>query len=128
MNPSIGRIVHYTLSADDAAKINRRRTTGESIAERLKWGVIGKHGDVIPAQSLDGSVRSWPAGAQAHIGNEAKAGDVFPMIIVKVWSWGDEAVEHEVNGQVFLDGTDVLWAVNVSEGEGPGTWAWPARV
>ena len=30
--PTIGRIVHYRLSEDDAAQINRRRTTGHSIA------------------------------------------------------------------------------------------------
>ena len=64
--PSIGRIVHYRLSADDSTQINRRRTTGASIAARMKDAV-----------SMHESITAWPAGAQAHIGNEAHEGDVF---------------------------------------------------
>ncbi len=109
--PSIGRIVHYRLSADDVAQINRRRTTGASIAERMKYGD-------------DPQLKAWPAGAQAHIGNEAKEGDTFPMLIVRCW--GDTPTSC-VNGQVFIDGNDVLWATSVSVGEGPRTWSWPAR-
>ena len=122
--PTIGRIVHYRLSADDAAQINRRRTTGKSIQERLLWGVAGRHSEAVPAQSVDGGVRAWPAGAQAHIGNEAHEGDVHPMLIVK--TWGDTATSS-VNGQVLLDGNDVLWATSVSVGEGPRSWSWPVR-
>jgi len=36
MTPTIGRTVIYTLTEDNAAQINRRRTTGVSIAERIK--------------------------------------------------------------------------------------------
>lgn len=114
--PSIGRIVHYRLSADDAAQINRRRTTGHSIAERMKIQ-ISQVECVTP-------LLGWPTGAQAHIGNEAKEGDVFPMLIVKLW--GDTATSC-VNGQVFLDGNDVLWATSVAVGEGPRTFSWPVR-
>ena len=110
--PSIGRIVHYRLSADDAAQINRRRTTGASIAQRMKYGD-------------DPQLKAWPAGAQAHIGNEAQEGDTFPMLIVKCW--GDTPTSS-VNGQVFLDGSDVLWATSVAAGEGPRSFSWPARV
>lgn len=122
--PTIGRIVHYRLSADDAAQVNRRRTTGASIASRLLWGTSGKHAEAIPAQSVDGDVRAWPAGAQAHIGNEAREGDTHPMLIVK--TWGDNSTSA-VNGQVFLDGNDVLWATSVCVGEGPRTFSWPTR-
>ena len=106
--PSVGRIVHYRLSADDAAQINRRRTTGASIAERMK-----------------GPVPTWPAGAQAHIGNEAHEGDVFPMVIVRVW--GDQS-SSAVNGQLFIDGNDVFWVTSVAVGDGPRTFSWPPRV
>ncbi len=122
--PTIGRIVHYRLSADDVGQINRRRTTGKSIAERMKWSVVGKHDETIPAHSDDGSVRAWPAGAQAHIGNEAKEGDTVPMLIVK--TWGDTPTSS-VNGQAFLDGNDVLWVTSATVGEGPRTWSWPSR-
>lgn len=101
--PTIGRVVHYRLSTQDIEQINRRRTNSKSIADR------------IPENR-------WPAGAQAHIGNEAKEGDVFPMLIVKCW--GDTATSS-VNGQVFLDGNDVFWATSRSVGNQPGTFSWP---
>lgn len=122
--PTIGRIVHYKLTADDAAQINRRRTTGKSIAARLLWGSAGRHSEAVPAHSEDGRVRAWPAGAQAHIGNEAKEGDVFPMMITRVW--GDNP-SSAVNGQAYLDGTDVLWVTSACVGEGPRTFSWPTR-
>lgn len=103
--PTIGRIVHYRLTAEQASEINRRRTTGPSIAERIK-------------------VLMWPLGAQAHIGNGASVGDTLPALIVR--TWGSDP-ESSVQLQVFLDGNDVLWATSVSTGEGPGTWSWPAR-
>lgn len=101
--PTIGRIVHYKLTAEDAAQINRRRTTGESIAQRIM---------------------SWPLGAQAHIGNEAKEGEVFPMLITKVW--GNDS-NSAVNGQVFLDGNDVLWVKSVTPGGGERGFSWPVH-
>lgn len=110
--PTIGRIVHYRLNEQEAAEINRRRTTRHSIAERLK-------------QEAANNVYAWPAGAQAHIGNEAKEGQTFPMLIVAVWGSQPSSC---VNGQVFLDGNDVLWALSVSAGEGPHTWSWPGKV
>lgn len=114
--PTIGRIVHYRLSADDAAQVNRRRTTGASIADRIK---------TLVHTTGDEKLAGWPIGAQAHIGNEAKEGDTFPMMIVQVWGPSETSA---VNGQVFLDGNDVLWATSVSVGEGPRTWSWPGRV
>ncbi len=105
-NPSIGRIVHYCLTNQDALQINRRRTDGGSIAARIK---------AVPAE--------WPIGAQAHIGNVVAEGDVFPMLITRIW--GPNAPTTAVNGQVFLDGNDVLWATSRVVGEGPGTYSWP---
>lgn len=97
--------MHYTLSAQDAEQIIRRRTSSKAIADRI-------------------ALSMWPIGAQAHIGNEPHEGDVVPMMIVRVWP-GDT---HGVNGQAFLDGNDVLWVTSVAEGTTPGTYAWPPRV
>jgi len=63
----------------------------------------------------------WPKGAQAHIGQPVQAGDVFPMVIV----WVSIGAGALVSGQVFLDGNDVLWVRDVSEGDGLGQWSWP---
>jgi hypothetical protein len=96
----LGGIVYYKLTEVDAAQINRRRTTGFAIASRM-------------------AVSEWPLGAQAHVGNEARVGQVFPMIIVRV---GDGAAKM-VSGQVFLDGTDVLWVQDVHQGDYFGQWS-----
>jgi len=117
--PSIGRIVHYRLSAQDVEQINRRRTTGKSIADRMKTSLP------VGAATLEAGVNqivAWPVGAQAHIGNEVHEGDVFPMLIVQVWG---TSASSAVNGQVFLDGNDVFWATSRSVGDKSGTFSWP---
>lgn len=108
MDPTIGRIVLYTLSERDALEINRRRTTGPLIAERIK------------KNTPDSS--AWPLGAQAHIGDEVKEGDTFPMIVTRVFS------SIAISGQAFLDGNDCFWVTGATEGTGASTWSWPPRV
>lgn len=98
MIPTIGRIVHYTLSVDDVDAINRRR------ADALRYS-IGND-----------------TGCQLHFGNEVRSGQVFPMIITRVW--GDDA-DAAVNGQVFLDGNDTLWVTSVVQGNDAREWVWP---
>jgi len=98
---AIGEIVIYSLSAKDAEAVNRRRTTGTSIATRLK-------------QKVSVGTFAWPAGAQAHIGETVKAGDQLPLIIVKIGEKG-------VSGQVLLPGNDVLYVVDVKEGKFNGS-------
>lgn len=85
--PSIGRIVHYTLSAQDAVRIRAGR-------ERL----------------------------ECEEGNQPVSGEVYPMIITRVWG-----PNSEVNGQVLLDGNDTLWVTSVHVGEGERTFAWPQK-
>lgn len=104
--PTIGRIVHYALSEADAQAINRRREDAYRTM-RTGQGVLRK---------ADGD--------QVHIGNRAQEGDVYPMLIVRTWGTTPESV---VNGQVFLDGNDVLWVTSVGEGEGPRRFVWPSR-
>jgi hypothetical protein len=95
----LGSMVYYKLTTEDAAQINRRRTTGLAIANRM-------------------AVSEWPLGAQAHIGNEARVGQIFPMMITRV---GDGAAKM-VSGQIFLDGTDVLWVQDIHRGQYFGQW------
>lgn len=114
MTPSVGRIVHYVLNEVDAEAINRRRTTSRAIAERIQ-------------------VDAWPLGAQAHIGNEVRAGDVFPMVIVRVWPLRDDHPVWSVNGQVLLDGSDTYWATSREQAapdcaDKQGLWFEPPRV
>lgn len=109
MTPSIGRIVHYCLTEQDAAEITRRRTDGPSIAARIMTS-------------------EWPPGAQAHVGNSVSAGDVFPMVIVRIWP----SDVGSVSGRVFLEGSDELWAMSRSQvtpdsTDKQGCWFEPPR-
>ena len=104
MKPSIGRIVHYKLSEQDAQSVNRRR--------------------VLNA----GRGANWSAGAQAHVGNRVSAGEIVPMIVCIVWPNEHGPTFDGVNGQAFLDGNDSLWVTSAKEGTEPGQWSWPARV
>jgi hypothetical protein len=108
MKPTVGRIVHYMLTSDDADRINLRRTTGSSIRERIQ-------------------AEMWSLGAQAHIGNHKSAGMVLPMIVCRVWPDEYGPGVPGVNGQVFLDGNDQLWVTSAKEGPDRGQWNWPPR-
>ena len=108
MKLTVGRIVHYRLTAQDAETINRRRSDCASISERLSGG-------------------EWPPGAQAHVGNPEAEGTVLPMMIVRVWPDEGGPGIPGVNGQVILDGNDSLWKTSIHEGTAPGEWSWPPR-
>lgn len=102
MIPSIGRTVHYTLSATEAQEVNRRR------ADAVKHHTT---------READGAV--------VHRGNAAREGDVLPMLIVRLWGEDEDSL---VNGQVFLDGNDSLWVTSRAQGHEPGQWHQPPRV
>lgn len=103
--PTVGRIVLYVMSAQDALEINRRRTNSETIGSRMKEG-------------------SWPPGAQAHIGTKVEEGDILPAQVVRVLA--TDGPENPVNLKVNLDGTDQFWATDRFENSEklPGTWHW----
>jgi hypothetical protein len=111
--PSVGRIVHMKLSAQCATEVNRRRADAREKAADVRAGrVTMQHGE------------------QIHIGNEASEGDEYPMLIVRVWASPPDSPATEattVNGQIFLDGNDVLWATSVAQGDQNGQWQ-PERV
>ena len=93
-----GRIVHYVLTEADAVTITDRRVPG-----------VG-HGE------------SWPAGAQAHVGNPVEAGEHIPAMIVEIF--GDNGC---INLHCILDGNDSFWATSRLpdlEDKAPGTWHW----
>jgi len=104
MKPTIGRIVHYSMTAQDVEEAARRRVRGAG------------HGE------------GWPAGAQAHVGNPHSEGQLLPAIVCVVWPDEHGPDFDGVNAQVFLDGNDSLWVTSVKEGTEPGTWRWPERV
>jgi len=109
MTPAIGRTVIFRLTADQAEQVNRRRTSGSSIAERIKED-------------------KWPIGSQAHIGNHASPGQEYPLVITAVWPDEFGPGTFGVNGQAFLDGNDCLWVTSAKEGGAPGEWHWPVIV
>lgn len=102
--PTLGRTVHYRLSRQDSEAINRRRSDGRNSLEYH---------------------RANADGGMIHTGTDVTPGDVFPMIITRVWNDGPDG---EVNGQVLLDGNDTLWVTSVKQGDEQGCWMWPERV
>lgn len=110
MKPTIGRIVHYTLTAADADAINKRRADFAAFQRTLAGPIDPGH--------------RGATGHVAHVGNHAQAGAVYPAMVVQVW----DSNTASANLQVVLDGTDTYWATSRSEGEGEGFWAWPPRV
>lgn len=103
--PTPGRVVLYTLSEDDAARINKRR-------------------DDAIARAHEHKANPEVTGFQVHFGNRVREGDVFPALIVRAWG---TTPESSANIQVMLDGNDTFWATSVSVGEGPRRFAWPTR-
>lgn len=98
--PTIGRIVIYVLSAEDAEKINKRRADAQIHMDRHR------------AASL---------GTMIHVGNDVHEGEEFPAMVVK--TWGDQPDSY-INIKVMLDGTDAFWATSRKVGEGPGFYRW----
>ena len=88
MGPTIGRIVHYTLTENDAEMIRGQRESS------------------------------------GMFGNPVEAGQVYPAVVVRVFSEGSSSA----NLSVLLDGRDTYWATSRCEGDGLGFWAWPPRV
>lgn len=101
--PTICRMVMYRLRPEEVRAVNKHRDD---------------------ARTAMGDPKRPADGAQVHVGNHVNPGDEYPMMIARVW--GSEPDSY-VNGQVFLDGNDVLWVTSVKVGEGPGTFSWPVR-
>ncbi len=98
---SVGRIVHYRLTSEDAEAINRRREHAKANLEKM---------------------REEKPGFQAHIGNRVSRGEIVPLQVTNVWEG------NRVNGQATLDGNDSLWVTSADQGVLNGQWFWPERV
>lgn len=98
--PTVGRVVLYKMSSHNASEINRRREHARESMDYHRWK---KNGTMV------------------HVGNHITEGDVFPMIVVRVWGNTPDAA---INGKVLLDGSDDYWATSVSVGDKPGSYHW----
>lgn len=116
MTPTPGRIVAYTLTEQDAEQVNRRRHDVRRYNQSLVNQGLGQR----PA-----------TGEQIHVGNDATAGETYPLVITRVWGQTDDSA---VNGQVLLDGNDTLWVTSRAQDldpdhmPTPGRWAAYPRV
>lgn len=99
--PTPGRIVLYTLAKQDADTINTRRSDAKRQAEQGPQAT----------------------GFIVHSGNSVTEGDIYPLVITKVWSPNNPTAA--VNGQLLLDGNDTFWVMSACAGEGPRTFIWP---
>ena len=104
--PTIGRIVHYRLSTQDAAAIEQRRDDAK------RW-----YGHLVE------NVK----GVQHHTGNPVSEGLTVALIVTAVWPHEYGEGTFGVNGQALLDGNDSLWVTSAKQGDEPGQWNWPPR-
>lgn len=91
MFPVIGDVALYKLSESDVELINRRRTTSESVRNRIRRN---------PPE--------WPEGAQAHVGDPVSAGELLPLVVTKV-----DPASQRMSGQVLLNGSDTHFVAGV---------------
>jgi hypothetical protein len=105
-----GRIVYFVFDKKAVDEVNRRRTTEESVKDRMRAN----------------SREQWPRGAQAHIGNTTTVLEIAPAIVTRVVDEPDGRGPERVNLKVMLDGSDNYWVTNVSfdSNKQPGTWHW----
>jgi hypothetical protein len=97
VKPTIGRVIYYKLSAQDAESINKRRADA------------GRNRDKMKVDSI---------GYQAHVGNSVSAGQIVSGSVVAVWE------SQMINAKLDLDGNDSYWVTSVSQGEEEGNWDW----
>ena len=95
MIPTPGRIVEYTLSQSDVDFVNTRQ------------------------RNIDSMEASVAATALLPNHNPLRAGDTYPMVIVRVWGTTETSA---VNGQVLLDGDHALWVTSRQQGDGEYQW------
>lgn len=57
-------------------------------------------------------------------GNQLFEGQECPLLVVRVFN-SENPEFQSVNGQVFLDSSDVIWVTSRQEGTAPGQWRWP---
>ena len=125
MEPTVGRIVHYRLTREDASTAN--------------WMRVRAHEHLLEHRQ---------SGVQWHEGHQVHRGDVVPLLIVSVTPWIFDPeksvcrdympdVEPEwsfplshwaVSGQAFLQGNDTVHVVDAPEGVWNGAWSWTPRI
>lgn len=107
MKPTIGRIVHYRLSADNALRV-----THDRVLKGVGRGNNVNEGDVLPLIVTVTWPDEYAGGAHLAIHPEGTAYES---------AFG-------VNGQVLLDGNDSLWVTSAPQHATlPGCWFWPPR-
>lgn len=111
MQPTVGRIVHYRLSAGDIERIQMRRAKNFG-------GNHHRTGDLVPLII----VRVWP---DEYTASNSRYGISEPDGTVR---WVDVRSHFGVNGQALLDGNDSLWVCSAPEGDEPGMWSWAPKV
>jgi hypothetical protein len=102
MAPSLGRIVHYTLTDGDAQAANRRRATVARWAETT--------------------------GEQLHVGARVAPGDVFPALVVRIERPpGTVNLQVFLDGNDVLWVERAEPSGTTPNEATLGTWSWPTR-
>ena len=98
--PTVGRIVLYRFTKEQAAEVNRRRDHAKA---NIDFHRVNANG------------------VQVHMGNDVYVGPDYPATIIIVHG---VTADSYVNLKVHLDGTDDYWARSVRCGDEPGDYHW----
>jgi len=82
---------------------------------------VGRIVHVILSADLAAAINHDPA----IRGNACVAGEVYPLIIARVWQKETYSDGLTVNGQLVVDGVGTYWMTSVHHGDEPGCWHWP---
>lgn len=82
---------------------------------------VGRIVHVRLCAAMAASIKSEPG----FRGNSPCEGEVYPLIIARVWPKATYDDGLTVNGQLILDGFGTYWMTSVHYGDQPGQWCWP---
>ena len=88
---------------------------------------------ITPGRIVLYRIHEYDIQGRKFTGNQPYAGDIVPLIIVRVWDnefYENGVGKPGVTGQLILDCTEpsTLWVTSKREGEQNGMWFWPPRV
>lgn len=78
----------------------------------------------LSQDDVDAILRDRSADSRKH-GNTPTAGEVLPLVIVRIWPDEFGPGIPGVNGQVLLDGNHTHWVTSRRDGTEHGTWSHP---
>ena len=112
---------HTTTPVAAITGLSQKHTTMKALSILPALPAVGRIVHVTLSADLAQSINREPG----FRGNAHCEGEVYPMIIARVWPKETYSDGLTVNGQLVLDGVGTFWMTSVHYGDQPGQWRWP---